>query len=292
MEEQHREQRLLQADLNSHRASVDAISKIVQELLLNTSNIRVAKRTEGKLKDVQNRFEKLMDKSLHRGEFMDDIAKALHEFLTDSVKFDSWYVHMIELLESRDFGKLELSEYDGKISQLFDKREEQRDNYKNIVLNGKNLTAKKDITDAAAIRDKIKSIEYEWKEINNLLDEKQRLSKSCSERLAAYEKLRDQVMDWLSHTEKKVQRMQAVAVDLQQIEYQIEELKPINKEYCDYRNTVDKVNDLGISYDNLVREKSDSPTRRRSSSSLMKRSRELILVLFNFLYIFPIILSL
>lgn len=214
-----------------------------------------------------------MDKSLRRGEFLDEVAQALHEFLVESAKFDSWYANMIELLESRDLSKLDISEYESKMVQLSDKREDQRGNYEDLVRNGKNLTAKKDVTDAASIRDKVKAIESQWKELSNLLDEKQRLSKSRAERLSAYEKLRDQLIEWLNRTENRVQRLQPVAVDLERINLQIEELKPIQKEYRDYGNTVDKLNDLGIAYDNLIRERSDSPTRRRTTSSPTKRPR-------------------
>jgi len=39
------------------------------------------------------------------------------------------------------------------------------------------------------------------------------------------------------------------------------------KEYKDYGNTIDKVNDLGNAYDGLLRgERPDSPSRRRSSA--------------------------
>lgn len=271
LEEQQSEQRVLQADLDSHRASVEAITSSAQDLLLNSSNARIAKRTEAKLKDVQSRFEKLMEKSLRRGEFLDEVAQALHGFLTESSKFDTWYSHMIELLESRDLSKLDISEHESKMAQLVDKREDQRGNFEDLIRNGKNLLAKKEITDAAGIRDKIKALESQWKELSNLLDEKQRLSKSRAERLSAYEKLRDQVIDWLNRTENRVQRLHPVAVDLDILKKQVEDLKPIQKEYRDYGNTVDKVNDLGIAYDSLLKERGESPTRRRGSCSPTKR---------------------
>ena len=271
MEEQQREQRLLQADLDSHRASVEAVGNIAKELLLNSSNAKVAKRTESKLNDVQSRFEKLLDKSLHRVVFLDEVSHALQSFLIESAKFDTWYAHMIELLESRELSKLDISEYEGKIAQLSNKREDQRGNYEDLIRIGKNLTARKDVADTASIRDKMKVIESQWRELSNLFDEKQRLSKLRSERLSAYEKLRDQVTDWLGRTETKVQRLESVAVELEKIQHQTDELKPIQKEYRDYGNTVDKVNDLGIAYNNLVRERSNSPTRHRGSSSPSKR---------------------
>ncbi|XP_014475405.1 PREDICTED: dystonin isoform X27 [Dinoponera quadriceps] len=271
LEEQQREQRLLQADLDSHRLSVETITANAQDLLLNSSNVRIAKRIESKLKDVQSRFEKLMDKSLRRGEFLDEIAQTLNEFLADVSRFESWYAHMMEVLDSRDLSKFDVSEYESKMAQLIDTREDQRGNFEDLVRNGKNLIAKKDITEAGAIRDKIKALESQWKELNNLLDEKQRLCKSRAEQHTAYEKLRDQVLDWLTRTENKVQGLEPVAVDLDKLKMQQEELKPVQKEYRDYGNTVDKINDLGIAYDSLMKERGESPTRRRGSTSPTKR---------------------
>lgn len=271
LEEQQREQRLLQADLDSHRLSVETITRNAQDLLLNSSNVRIAKRIESKLKDVQSRFEKLMDKSLRRGEFLDEIAQALNEFLVDVSKFESWYAHMMEVLDSRDLGKLDMSEYESKMARLIDMREDQRGNFEDLIRNGKNLISKKDITEAGAIRDKIKALESQWKELNNLLDEKQRLCKSRAEQHTAYEKLRDQILEWLTRTENKVQGLEPVAVNLDKLKMQQEELKPIQKEYRDYGNTVDKINDLGIAYDSLMKERGESPTRRRGSTSPTKR---------------------
>jgi dystonin len=155
--------------------------------------------------------------------------------------------------------------------QLLNKREDHRLNYEDLVRNGKNLISKKDITDAVLIRDKIKFIESQWKELNNLLDEKHRLSKLSAERLSAYEKLRDQVIDWLNRVEIRVQSLEPVAIDLEQMKQQIEELKPVQTEYHDYSNTIDKINDIGIAYDNLIKERSDSSIRRRSGNNPIKR---------------------
>lgn len=266
-----RDQRVLQADLDSHRASVEAITASAQDLLMNSSNARVAKRIESKLKDVQSRYEKLMDKSLRRGEFLDEVYQGLDAFLIEAGKFEAWYSKIVEIIESRELNKLDLSNYEARMSELIEKREDQRGAFEDLIRNGKNLISKKDVTDVGPVRDKIKQIENQWRELNNLLDEKLRLSKSRAEQLSAYEKLRDQVIDWLTRAENKVQRLLPVAVDLDVIKKQIEELKPIQKEYRDYGNTIDKVNDLGIAYDSTLRERGESPTRRRGSTSPTKR---------------------
>lgn len=111
------------------------------------------------------------------------------------------------------------------------------------------------------------SLESQWKDLNALLDEKQKLSKQRSEQLVAYEKLRDQVLEWLQSTENKVARLEPIAIDIETLKRQNEEIKPIAKEYRDYGQTVDKLNELGTIYDALLRgERPDSPSRRRSQA--------------------------
>ena len=64
-----------------------------------------------------------------------------------------------------------------------------------------------------------------WKDLNQLLDEKHRNSKLRSEQLNAYEKLRDQVLVWLTNIENRVNRLDPVAVEMETVKKQIEELK-------------------------------------------------------------------
>jgi len=67
---------------------------------------------------------------------------------------------------------------------------------------------------------------------------------------------------------------------MDKLKIQQEDLKPIQKEYRDYGNTVDKINDLGIAYDSLMKERGESPTRRRGSASPTKRPGNLLFLLY------------
>lgn len=69
------------------------------------------------------------------------------------------------------------------------------------------------------------ALEMQWRELNNLLEDRHRLGKARTEQLMAYEKLRDQVLVWLQNTETRVNRLEPVAVDMEVIKRQIEELK-------------------------------------------------------------------
>lgn len=59
--------------------------------------------------------------------------------------------------------------------------------------NGKQLVAKKDVTDTHSVRDKMKALEGLWRDFNTTLEEKQKLSKQRADQLTSYEGLRNQV---------------------------------------------------------------------------------------------------
>lgn len=268
LKEQRQEQRLLQVELESHRVSVEALTTTGQQTLPNHSFASLTiKEVELKLGDIQSRYEKLLERSERRAEFLDGVTLDLDKFYSDSSSLESWNCQTINLLSSREFVNLSLSEYETKIIQIRAQQEDQRPLLENVVRLGKTLIVKKDVSESSLIRDKIKVTESQWKELNNLLEEKQRSHKIRIEKLAAYEKLRDQLLDWLDRTENKVLQLQPVSVDLEKIKQQLEELKPLQKEFKDYGNTIEKLNNLGIAYDNITKESSDYLTIRRGGST-------------------------
>lgn len=87
------------------------------------------------------------------------------------------------------------------------------------------LSLLQDVTDTGNVRDRVKALEMQWRELNLMLDDRQRLGKARTEQLMAYEKLRDQVLAWLQSTENRVTRLEPVAVEMETIKRQIDELK-------------------------------------------------------------------
>lgn len=267
LDEQLREHRIYQADIDTHRASVDNVTLSASELISSSSNMRVAKKIETKLNDVRSRFEKLLDKTAKRGEFLEEINVNLTQFNNNSIRFDQWYAEITEMVESRELTKMSMDEYTVRMDAIGSKRDGFRKIYDDTVRNGKDLVGKRDVTDTAPVRETIKRMEGQWKDLNSLLEEKQKLSKQRSEHLVIYENLRDQILEWLSRMENRLSRLEPVAVDMDILKSQNDEIKPINKEYKDYASTVDKCNDLGHVYDSMLRgDRPDSPSRRRSQA--------------------------
>lgn len=70
-------------------------------------------------------------------------------------------------------------------------------------------------------------MEGQWKDLNSLLEDKQKLSRARADQLGAYEKLRDQVIEWLTAMETRVLRLEPVAVEIETLKRQTEQLKVI-----------------------------------------------------------------
>ena len=82
------------------------------------------------------------------------MADSLNSFLSSVAQFDDWYGHVVDVLESAE--KLEADEIAAKIEDIAAQRDERKANFESMLQNGKMLTAKKDVSDATAVREKIK----------------------------------------------------------------------------------------------------------------------------------------
>lgn len=273
LDEQLREHRVFQSDIDTHISSIDSVCMSAGELIVSTSNARVAKKIETKLNDVKTRFDKLLERTQKRGEFLEHVHQNLVYFNAHASQFDQWYSGVLDIVESRDFTKLSVEEHALRMQEIANNRDAKRQLFEETIHNGKDLINTRDVTDTAPVRDRIKAMENQWRNLNNLLDEKQRLSKQRSEHQNAYEALREQVTDWLTRKENHISRLEIVAVDIDVLKNQHEELKPISKEYREYASTIDRINDIGSAYDNLIRgERPESPSKRRSPFSPTKRT--------------------
>lgn len=180
LEEQIREQRLIHAEIENHRGSLESVAYSAQDLINTSSNSRLTSKIQSKLSDMLTRlvftdyilvnfvpyilsnrlllfrYEKIQLKTLQRGDFLDQISQSLNNFNVQVEHFEQWFADLLDQLESRDLNKLSHDEFASKIEQLNMKREKERNNYEEMIANGKNLISKKDVTDVGIIREKIK----------------------------------------------------------------------------------------------------------------------------------------
>ncbi|KPJ00723.1 Dystonin [Papilio xuthus] len=259
LDEQVREQRLAHGEAEARRATLAKLLAGAREAARAPSNARIAKKLEQRAEDIYARYEKLVERSSKRGQFLEEVSSELARFTQQAAKLEAAHSQLLEMGDTR-------------LHELSAARDKQMPLLEECLRNGKQLLAKKDVTDTHVVRDRIKALENQWRDFNTSLEEKQKLSKQRADHLNQYETLRIQVIEWLHIMEEKVSRLQPVAVDLDIVKVQHEELRPLTKEYRDFSINIDKVNEAGALYENLTRgERADSPHRRRQIYSPTKR---------------------
>ncbi|XP_043207067.1 microtubule-actin cross-linking factor 1-like isoform X6 [Amphibalanus amphitrite] len=271
--EQTREQRALQADIAQHRPGVDQIQRSAQQLLQTPSNARIAKKIEDSLRDLTARFQKLADKCDERGRQLEDVAAQTENFRKRADKFDRWFVEVFELVDGQDVGKLGADAYTAKMEELSRRRDAGKPDYDATVRSGTELVSRRDVTDTKPTKDKVEEIKAQWQELQGVMEARLKEGQTRSESMNAFEKLKDEVQQWLKRMEGRIEALQPVAVDQKLLKDQSDELKPLVREHTQYAATIDKVNDLGNQYDQLVRgDRAETPSRRRSSVTPLKKA--------------------
>jgi hypothetical protein len=86
---------------------------------------------------------------------LEEIAKSLDSFINSVSQFDDWYQQVWEILDSSD--QEEADQLGARIEDISRQKDQRREDFDNMLQNGRTLVIKKDIADATPIREKIKS---------------------------------------------------------------------------------------------------------------------------------------
>ena len=134
---------------------------------------------------------------------------------------------MLEILRSRDTVRSETGDLN-VIEDVINQREMKKEEFEEVIRLGKNLLSKRDITDTSVVKDKLKMLEQQWKELGDILNDYHRKNKERMEQISAYESLRAKVLEWLNSMESKVDSLEPVALDKEVLRRQSLEIKVIS----------------------------------------------------------------
>jgi dystonin len=268
LDEQIRQLLVLQADMNSHESSIQKMCQAAQEFVQSSKNVRESKKIETKVKEVQSKYQGLVKAVDTRGAFLGEISNGLSHFTANVVSFDDWYMEMIEVLESREMLTMDADASAKKVDEIARAKDKKKPEYEDMLKLGKALVGKKDVADTNQCKETIKELEDKWNELGDILGEMQNKNRARKQSLNAYEALREQVNTWLAKMERRLESLDPIAVEAEQLKKQSEEIKPLMQEYTSYSKTIDKINEIGMQYDSILRGgiENGSPSRRQSMS--------------------------
>jgi hypothetical protein len=151
-----------------------------QQFIQNSSNVRETKKIETKIKEVQKKFETIVKTVQQRELFFNEVSTVLEVFTNQVESFEIWYLETLDILESPELLKLDADESAAKIEEIIRRKEQMKPHFDEMIRNGKALVTKKDVTDSGPCKDTIKELEEKWRELGDILGERQ----GASERLA------------------------------------------------------------------------------------------------------------
>ncbi|XP_041970881.1 dystonin isoform X11 [Aricia agestis] len=271
LEEQAREVRARLAEARNRAPALQQLRSAARDAALTPSNARIAKKIEQRADDLHNRFEKLLERLNKRNQLIEEVSGELATFTQQAGKLEAASAQLADMSD-RDLARLPADELRARLNELTATRDKNMPLLEECLRNGKQLISKKDVTDTHVVRDRMRALENQWRDFNVSLEEKMKLSKQRADQLNQYESLRAQVIEWLQMMETRVNHLRPVAVDLDVIKHQQDELRPLTKEYRDFSHTMDRVNEAAAMYEALTRgDRADSPHRKRQMYSPTKR---------------------
>jgi dystonin len=151
-DEQIREVKMLQADIDSHRPSIESMARSADDLFRSGGGARVSKKVERKLKDVLSRYEKLVEKLVQRAVFLQEVSTHLDSFSLHANHFEQWFSEMFDFLETKLTGEDAVA----KLDELVRRKDDKKRDFEETISSGKSLVTKKDVTDTTPVKEKIK----------------------------------------------------------------------------------------------------------------------------------------
>lgn len=97
---------------------------------------------------LPRRYEKLLERSFKRGQFLEEVSVELMQFTQQATALESAHSQLAEMADARDDRH--------RLAELVQARDKQMPLLEECLRNGKQLLAKKDVTDTHVVRDRMK----------------------------------------------------------------------------------------------------------------------------------------
>lgn len=273
--EQIREHQFILSELETHRASLNSVTESAKELLKVPSNARLAQMIEGKLHGVTEHYSRLRERAMAHNDFLEMILKKLMKFNTDSTIVENELKNLQEMSSSDEKSMEALMRC---LQEVVQYRKKIQPAFEDCMVLGKELVDRKDVTDSYVVKDKLKRLQILWESLDRRLDEKLRLTKQKSEKMAAFEIAKQEILLWLTQMEARTSSFEPVALDLSIIRKQSDEHKLLVNEYKEFHRIIQRINDIGAEYDSLLRTSSpimNNSVDRQDLSDLTLMQQEL-----------------
>ncbi|KAL8599003.1 hypothetical protein ACOMHN_006812 [Nucella lapillus] len=254
---------VLQADIVNHQSALEAVRASANELV-KKCDLDIAKAVEQRLASVEKKFSDVQTRSKKRDTDLQDVDRGLRDFRERLETCSTWVQGGIQRLDSKDLAKLSSEEMVEKLEELAQQKQVQEKHVADLKAAAERLVKDPRTGDTSAVQESVVELEHSLAAFDSLLAARHQEADAKEQQGSAFESSKTLALLWLSQIEARLDEFESVAIDVDIVEDQIEQMQPMLQEFEDYAPKIDEVNDLGNAYEAMVNpnERPMSPIRR------------------------------
>ena len=215
---------IIDKDIESHKPSVDSVKQAASDLI-KTCDLDMAKSLEGKISDIGSKFLGSQKKCRNATKELNDVSENLNRFHDNLELVKTWVQMSTDSLESSEWSKKPIDQLKLKVDSVKMEKERQLQMMEQLKSVGRDLIEDPRTGDPAAIKMALGNLDKTWNRLDEVLNTRGSEASLKESRESDYQRMKDEVVGWLSGMETDVDGFEPVAVDMDVVAKQIEELQ-------------------------------------------------------------------
>nr|XP_006815523.1 PREDICTED: dystonin-like [Saccoglossus kowalevskii] len=261
------QQKVLQSDLESHKPSIEALNTSAAKLM-KESPPDAAKTIQDKLDDLNVKFYKEEELVKKHGDYVQSRLDKLAQFINEADKLEDWLLPTLETLEGVELDKLDLPQVDEKLKNVASETKSKKPEFEQVKKHGDELLKDPKANDTEQVSEILNNVNKNWEALQDALDMKRRQADDRQYAKQRFVSAHKVATKWLDGMDEKVDEFEPAAYDVYKIQAQIEENKPLMKDYTEFQPKILQVAELGKELDAISQPKTQAtivPHRRSST---------------------------
>lgn len=224
LNEQAQQLSVIESDIDSHKHSVDSVKQAASELI-KTCDLDMAKALEAKISDISAKFLDAQKKCRASSREVKEVSDKLDRFNDNLDLLKTWVQVNTDSLESSEWSKKPIDQLKLKVDSVKMEKERQLQALEQQQALGRELVEDPRTGDPAAVKMALTNMDKAWSRFEDCLSERDSEASLKESRESDYEKIKQDVVRWLTNMETDIDTFEPVAVDMDVVAKQIEELQ-------------------------------------------------------------------
>lgn len=218
---QKQEIELIRADVESHQPSLQSVNETGAKMACSCDDGKTSAEIDLKLKNLNDRFAKAAEHCAERESEIRHFADKLSEFEDSLRQHHNWLKSASASLDSGTSAAVS----SGELEQLAMESKTHDANINELRQLAKDLVENPLTGDVGAVRDRFTEFDRRWKEFKDLLASCESNAEVLGQRSSEFDDIRKAITDWLTEKEGLVDSLEPVAIDIDILDSQVEQMK-------------------------------------------------------------------